>query len=75
MWRMTYGHRWGQGEEGEDGTDGESSMETDTLTCKMESGGDLVYDSGNLNWAQKQPRAEGGLGEVQEGVGHMYTYG
>ena len=35
----------GWGEEGEGGTNGESSMETYTNICKQEANGNLLYDS------------------------------
>ena len=43
---QTYGHGGG-GEEGEGGMDGESNMETYITICKIESHGNLLYNSGN----------------------------
>jgi len=39
------------GEEGEDEMFGESNMETYNTICKTDSQWELLYDSGNSNWA------------------------
>ena len=45
---QTCGHR-GWGEEGEGRMDGESNMETYITICKIDSHGNLLYNSGNSN--------------------------
>ena len=55
---------------------GESSMETYTLTCvKQKANGNLLHDSGNPNQGSIR---EAGMGGRWEGgsreMGHMHTY-